>query len=187
MAWFYKKCFKTGGDKLVDKKDENYTKCVLDDRRMLLSQNPNLQMHHQTDINFLAPTVPLTKANNRILSSNLLKKSMKYFDQEFRIQKGFNQKDFKHLRRLFKKKFIQRRLKIEGKPLNIVVKNNVSFDIGKVDLLNTKSGFTPIRIDRTEVVSADIEDVLKGINEEDINEVDGIEEAVKEDNEDDDV
>lgn len=161
MKYFYEKCFeKSDGDKIV-----NNSTCIKNDR-------------------LLRGGIPPETSMSRILASDMLKTTMKTFDTKFKAQKKFSKNDFKHLRRLYKKKFIQRRLKTEGHPLKFVINNDITFDIGKTDFMIRESGFGQIKIDRELVKTADIEKLLRNIRDEDINEVDGPEEINK-DSEDD--
>jgi len=112
---------------------------------------------------------------------------MKTFDYKFKAQKKYSKNDFKQLRKLYKKKFIQRRLKKEGNPLKFVMQQNITFDIGSTDFMYKASGFEDLKINRQDVLSADIDSLLRNIKDEDINEVVGPEEIVKDSEDDDEV
>merc|ERR1719218_229364 len=111
---------------------------------------------------------------------------MKTFDNKFKASKKYSKSDFKNLRKLYKKKFIQRRLRKEGHPLKFDMQKDITFDIRSTDFMIKSSGFEEIKIKREDVLEADIDSLLRNIKDEVINEVDGPEEITKE-SEDDEV
>jgi hypothetical protein len=126
------------------------------------------------------PPIP----HNRILSSTLLKKSMKHFDKNFNRKIFQSKSDYRRLRKLYKKKFIERRLTKEGQDMKVEVSMDVSFDIGKLGSLDNSTGFTALVLDYQAVVNADIAKLLETVKEEDVNPVDELEESQRETEED---
>lgn len=154
MKYFWENCFESDENGIVD--------------------NNNCRPGRR--LSLFPDRTPKITNNNRILSSNLLKKSMKHFDKNFNRKIFQNKADYRRLRKLYRKKFIERRLGKEGQNVKVEVQKDAAFDIGKLGSLDNNTGFTTLVIDYQAVVNADIEKLLGSIKEEDVNPVDELEE-----------
>jgi len=161
MKYFWENCFESDENGIVDD-----SKCRPGRRLSLVgASRPSL-------------------GTNRILSSNLLKKSMKHFDKNFNRKIFQSKSDYRRLRKLYKKKFIERRLSKEGQNIRVEVQKDAGFDIGKLGSLENSTGFTTLVIDYQAVMDADIGKLLESVKEEDVNPIDELEEVLRETEED---
>jgi len=64
--------------------------------------------------------------------------------------------------------------------VTFVVKKNVDYDLVKVmGLEYTDNGFTKIRIEKDDILRRDVSEMLGKVDQDDIDEIDGIEAAAK--------